>query len=68
MRQVGVTLGQRQCDENGYTGYGGADDDNDDKAVATMTIPAHDHGAATTVSKAATTKKTSSRRTMTYET
>ena len=28
-RQVGLALGQRQCDEDGDAGYGGADDDND---------------------------------------
>ena len=64
-RQVGLALGQRQCDEDGDAGYGGADDDNDGTAVGTMTTSAHDHEAATTGSKATTTKKTSARGTMT---
>ena len=61
-------LGQRPCDEDADEGYGGADDENDDKTVGTLTTPAHDHDAATTWSKATTTKETSTRRTMTYET
>ena len=61
-------LGQRPCDEDADEGYGGADDENDDKTVGTLTTPAHDHDAATTWSKATTTKETSTQRTMTYET
>ena len=49
-------------DEDGDASYGGADDGNDGTAVGTMTTPAHYHEAATTGSKATTTKKTSARR------